>query len=126
MKTLFLAGISMVFSMTAIADEVGEATMTMSRMCEGASTGFGQRQAQSYCNIYLMGIKDMNLALKFAFHFQLFCPPAGAELDQLRLVVNKYVTEHPEALDQAFGGLAIAALMTAFPCEQERPPNAER
>jgi hypothetical protein len=89
----------------------------MTQLCEGTAEGSKDEQRQ-LCDMYFTGILDMNSAMKFGLKFQLFCPPKGFLIDQLRLVVVKSVKNHPEYLNEAFGSLAISALMEAFPCSR--------
>lgn len=46
-----------------------------------------------------------------------YCPPkGGTDAIQARLVVEKFLKEHPEKLHMEAGILAGIALMGAFPC----------
>ena len=48
-----------------------------------------------------------------------YCPPSNVSVTQGRLVVEKYIREHPSELNKAAGVLAGKALALAFPC----PPS---
>ena len=51
----------------------------------------------------------------------LYCPPRdGIAADQARLLVQKYLRDHPESLHLEAGNLAANALTEAFPC----PPRS--
>jgi hypothetical protein len=45
-----------------------------------------------------------------------FCPPATPDLDQLRLVIEKWVTDNPKDNKVSVGWAAPMALSLAFPC----------
>jgi hypothetical protein len=48
----------------------------------------------------------------------MFCPPNdGILLEQGRLIVEKFLTDHPERLHEKASFLAAAALLEAFPCQ---------
>jgi hypothetical protein len=45
-----------------------------------------------------------------------FCPPATPDLDQLRLVIEKWVMDNPKDTKVSVGWAAPMALSLAFPC----------
>jgi len=47
-----------------------------------------------------------------------FCPPANITAGQAMLVVEKYMRDHPEQLNQHPGTLSSVALLAAFPCKK--------
>jgi hypothetical protein len=47
----------------------------------------------------------------------MFCPPKeGVSVDQGRLIIEKYMRNHPGELNQAAGLVAADAMYDAFPC----------
>ena len=49
----------------------------------------------------------------------MYCPPKGGiSVDQGRLIVEKYLRDHPEQLHKEAGLLAASALWDAFPCRR--------
>jgi hypothetical protein len=48
---------------------------------------------------------------------KIWCIPDGATIGQARLVVEKYMREHPEGLHQPASLVTGLALMFAFPCK---------
>jgi Rap1a immunity proteins len=49
------------------------------------------------------------------------CAFTQATVSQYIRVFLKYVDDHPEIADQAFGFVAVNALIQAFPCKSSRP-----
>jgi len=45
-----------------------------------------------------------------------FCPPATPDLDQLRLVIEKWVTDNPKDTKVSVGWATPMAFSLAFPC----------
>jgi hypothetical protein len=114
-KTLILA-CAIIFVSQGVLAGRAEDNIYLTQMCEGTAEDGISRQDQTTCNAYIWGLLDMNTAIKFVLKLQLFCPPDGFNLDQLRLVVVKSLKADPEHLNEAFGSLAISALAAAFPC----------
>jgi hypothetical protein len=47
----------------------------------------------------------------------MFCPPKeGVSVDQGRLIIEKYMRDHPGELNHAAGLVAAGAMYDAFPC----------
>jgi len=47
-----------------------------------------------------------------------YCPPKdGVSVDQGRLIIEKYLREHPQDLHTQAGLMAASAMMDAFPCK---------
>jgi hypothetical protein len=120
-RTLIIACAIILVSQGVFADNQAELNIRMVRLCEGTEQGGDTENQKDLCDMYVTGLLDMNTGLKFGFKFQLFCPPEGFNVDQLRLVIVKAVKAEPEHLNEAFGSLAIAALIHAFPCNAQRP-----
>ena len=47
-----------------------------------------------------------------------FCTPRGVTWEQMRLVVLKWLQNHPESLHKPSGHLILTALASAFPCKK--------
>lgn len=70
------------------------------------------------CDGYVTGIIDMHQVLVDWDDLPaMFCMPHGATNDQVIRVVLKYLETHPEYLHHNPSGLAINAIIKAFPCE---------
>jgi hypothetical protein len=69
------------------------------------------------CEAYMRGFVDGMMMGSFADELHHFCPPkGGVSVDQARLIVEKYLRDHPERLNREAGVLAGIALAAAFPC----------
>jgi hypothetical protein len=71
------------------------------------------------CLSYVRGLID-GVAMGTVFSEQYagrFCPPKGGlDANQARLIVEKYLKDHPEKLHLEAGIIASIALLVAFPC----------
>jgi hypothetical protein len=68
---------------------------------------------------YIRGLLDgIYLADKMAAHGNRYCPPGDDNIDaeQGKLIVQKYLRDHPEELHREAGVLAALAIYIAFPC----------
>jgi hypothetical protein len=53
-----------------------------------------------------------------------YCPPKeGVSVAQGRLIIEKFMRDHPEALHKQAGIMAGVALATAFPCPNPKTSN---
>jgi hypothetical protein len=68
------------------------------------------------CQIYFNTFTETLIATQAAKQNGI-CFPAGASANQNRLVVEKYMAQHPEKLHQYAAILTIDALREAFPCK---------
>ena len=74
-----------------------------------------------FCNGYLMGISNVTSAANSARHEVqrtgwVWCLPASANYEQMRLVTIKWFKEHPELLHYSPDSLVTKAWAEAFPC----------
>jgi hypothetical protein len=79
-----------------------------------------ESMAGSSCRVYLRGLVDgLYLADKMAAEGRRLCSPndKSIDVDQAKLVVQKYLKDHPEQLHRDGGVLAAVALYLAFPCK---------
>jgi hypothetical protein len=66
------------------------------------------------CDGYIHGILD-GLVLG---SFGTYCAPSGGvSVTQGRLIVEKFMRNHPETLHEQAGNVAALAMMTVFPCK---------
>ena len=65
------------------------------------------------CTFYIKGFVDGVMVGSVPF-----CPPNNGIIDEMqaRLIIDKYLQDHPEKLDKDAGLLAERAMMGAFPC----------
>jgi hypothetical protein len=71
------------------------------------------------CTVYVRGFVDGFLMGKLVGQENppLYCPPdAGVDAQQARLIVRKFLSNHPEKLHEEASFVTSEALMTAFPC----------
>jgi hypothetical protein len=75
------------------------------------------------CLYYVTGFADGLLIGKLAGEKDgqhMYCPPAaGVVPDQARLIVEKFLQDHPERLHERAAHLVAEALMNAFPCSKK-------
>lgn len=70
------------------------------------------------CAAYVHGFSD-GFLLGTAFAPNTYCPPKhGYSIVQIRLIVEKYLRDHPEELNQEALDLVGDALMDAFRCKK--------
>lgn len=70
------------------------------------------------CVSYLGGIVDAtSIWVDWGMMSKKYCQPKEITLEQLRKIYIKYANEHPEELHLTASGIAINALIEAFPCE---------
>jgi hypothetical protein len=69
------------------------------------------------CVAYLRGLFDgMQQAKVVENTKDTFCPPVTPDLDQLRLIIEKWVTDNPKDNKVSVAWAAPMALSLAFPC----------
>ena len=75
------------------------------------------------CGGIMQGLQTMNILYQFALEDKtFFClSREGMQSTQLARVVVKWLEDRPEILHMDMNGLAVAALIDAFPCEQPLP-----
>ena len=92
----------------AHADDVGTAA-DLQRRC--AKSG-----AEQECNAYALGFAEgMTAANKGAVTI---CIPKGVGTRELRLVMDKYLKDHPERLHEKVSAVLGAAFAAAYPCQK--------
>jgi hypothetical protein len=87
------------------------------RMCNDS-------KQEAYCEVYLRGYQDGMVAGR-AWGSRTSCLPQKNMVVQYRLIVAKYLREHPEQLHVEAGLLVGFAIADAFPCLKNRtiPPS---
>lgn len=87
--------------------------------CTGANES-SKATCTWYITGYIRGREDgagwQGLASKTKVATPLFCVPQNVTYIQIRLVVAKFMTQHPELLHHSFGSVIAFALGAAFPC----------
>jgi hypothetical protein len=104
--------------MTTLASPSG---MVLYKICVEGPKSHNETSlaSKTMCNLYLSGFVD---ALFFSTIIQeerlRTCLPNQAEIssEQAVLIVQKYLSDHPEELNKSALELVIGALTTAFPC----------
>lgn len=82
--------------------------------CSGPESGF----RDGVCGGYVTGVHDLHSdVVEAKVAKPLFCMPLGVKNGQLRLVVKKWLQEHPEKLHLPASGLVVGAFREAFPCK---------
>jgi len=71
---------------------------------------------QTACAAYLLGYWE-GLHLGTALGTGSYCPPSGLSPQQSRLIIEKFLRDHPERLHEHAAFLAGEALTAAFKCK---------
>lgn len=91
----------------------GATILTLNKMCQEKPNSL----QYTVCVAYLRGLFDgMQQAKMVENTKDTFCPPATPDLDQLRLVIEKWVTDNPKDNKVTVGWAAPMAFSLAFPC----------
>lgn len=72
------------------------------------------------CSAYITGFTEglfIGKSLPGSGHS--YCPPKGMTTAQARLVIEKFLRERPQMLNEAASSMAMAALVLAFPCNSK-------
>jgi hypothetical protein len=84
------------------------------RICAGKGRGANETSCKAYTRGFVDGMTMGAATGKTAAKF---CPPKGGISDeQSRLVIERYLKDHPEDLRDDAGLMAGVALLQAFPC----------
>lgn len=71
------------------------------------------------CISYVRGVMDgLVVANEAGKRGIMFCPPQGYTIEQGRVVIQKFMRDHPEELAESAGAVATTALYVAFRCAQ--------
>ena len=74
-------------------------------------------EASGFCSGYIISALDTALTFSsIGLLEKKICPTENISLQQLELVVVKYLNDNPAHLNEAADSLAPTALMEAFPC----------
>ena len=71
----------------------------------------------SFCEGYIIGVNDSMFSGHLSNVFQV-CFPPGISIEQLRLVLIKYMETIPEKLHYIADGIVAEGLATVFQCQQ--------
>jgi hypothetical protein len=70
-----------------------------------------------WCYIYVHGFLDgFNIGAALPKLGLSYCPPKNLTIDQGRLIVEKYLRDHPTELNLEAGIIAARAFLAAYPC----------
>lgn len=61
---------------------------------------------------YVLGVHDALDGIQI-------CSPDGTTVNQIKVIVGKYLRAHPESWNQSAAALVIRALRQAYPCEKK-------
>jgi hypothetical protein len=67
------------------------------------------------CTAYMAGFLD---GLYQADAQKAFCFPRGFTVGQARLIIEKFMSEHPEELHKGASAISARALLIAYPCKR--------
>jgi hypothetical protein len=91
----------------------GASILTLNKMCQEKIN----TSQYAICVAYLRGLFDgMQQAKLVDTTKDTFCPPTIPDLDQLRLIIEKWVLDNPTETKVTVGFAAPMALSLAFPC----------
>jgi hypothetical protein len=78
--------------------------------------------ADMFCKAYVRGFVDaLGLGHYSAEHGIKYCPPDdGLSEVQARLIIEKFLREHPERMHEKAGIVAGLALFVAFDCKNQK------
>jgi hypothetical protein len=88
--------------------------MALNELCRGHAKGSGDVACGAYLRGFFDGVAMANGGNAADVRI---CFPDGVTLRQVRLVVEKYLADNPDKLNQDASWLAFAALYLAFPCK---------
>ena len=71
----------------------------------------------AFCEGYIIGVNDSVFSGHLSNVFQV-CYPAGVTIEQLRLVLVKYMETVPEKLQFVAEGIVAEGLATVFQCQE--------
>ena len=108
--------LAVIFSLIPVTSHA----ITGMALYEGCSSVKGST-GDLLCTGYVRGFMDgLEAGSITSFKYTQFraCPPANVlnSTPQSRLIIEKYLGNHPEQLDKEAGGLAMLAMNAAFPC----------
>ncbi len=113
--------LAMMLAISAVVPRAAEALtgLELLRQCEGRSPQGLEALGPILCATYLSGILDgyQVRTMEAGVGRQALCPPAaGIENEQSKLIVEKWLRDHPDALGEPARVPAIVAIAQAFPC----------
>lgn len=109
-----ILAIGLLLSATASADDLSG--VQLSEYC----TNHDGNTKETLCVAYVHGLLDGLMMGSFGR----YCPPKdGVAVPQGRLIIEKFMRDHPEMLHKQAGVVAGVALATAFPCPKPKTSN---
>jgi hypothetical protein len=116
MKWASAASVAFVLALVSLQQARALTGTQLYQNCQDKKRGLGDL----LCIAYVRGLVDgMVVGRAMGMHYATeYCPPEkGISADQARLIVEKYLRDHPEELHQEAGLIAGGALVLAFPCK---------
>jgi len=111
MKYCVAIGIFFFFGIST-ASPKGPTALDLYRNCQSQESAL-----KLACITYIRGLLDgLQAGNAIAKRPGIFCPPIqkGIPTDQGQLIIEKYLREHPEELQDGAGPVAMEAIMLAF------------
>ena len=90
--------------------------------CEAADSGASSPRAVG-CTAYLIGIFDALRAFSGNSRDPLICPPPGIKDEQFAKAFQKWARSNPHRLAAYPAAGALEAVIEAFSCTKEKPPQ---
>ena len=115
---------AMMAALPAQADLIdGQTLFEWAKEYERVRAGTGDYLSHIYdrrFQVYVAGVHDAHVgARQSATDDRLFCSPTGATVNQVSVVVYRFIRNNPEMSFQPGSVLVVTALADAFPCPEE-------
>lgn len=117
MKQTTIIGAAVLLSTVICSNVAAEVENVSGALLKKICASYVDRPAstsEGMCLGYVVGVMSVVEYTKY------FCLPGKSTHSQVTLVVQKYLSEHPEKLHLDADGLVLDALIEAFPCSE--PP----
>jgi hypothetical protein len=97
--------------------DVYRACNSIIKQAEGKEVSISEQFETLYWVGYLSGLNDTAVLYSSLLGKGLYCPPEqGIQVEQIAMVVHKYLKDNPKDLHQTARVSLIVALKDAFPC----------
>jgi hypothetical protein len=98
------------------ADSESLSGADLDQVCAGRQS---QSDADVLCNTYVHGFLDgFNAGASLPRPDLSYCPPRNLTVASGRLIITKYMRDHPTELDLDAGSIAARAMQAAYPCSK--------
>jgi hypothetical protein len=112
-RELSCLGLAAAFVSLSFSAAGQQTSIDLQGKCSGKQMDVGEM----ICQIYFTAFTETLIATNAAEQNGI-CFPAGASANQNRLVVEKYMAQHPEKLHEYAAILIVDSLREAFPCRR--------